>query len=58
MKKTRETLLKYKSALEEQGHPLASDIQKYSHGARCTFPDFDCKSDCKFPEGKRLIRKI
>jgi len=58
MNQTRETLLKYKKALEEANHPLASDIEKYSHGARCTFPDFVCSSDCKFGEGKRLIRKI
>lgn len=55
---TRDTLLKYKKALEESGSPLAQDIQKYCHGARCTFPNFDCTSDCKFIEGKKLVRKI
>ena len=55
---TRATLLRYKKALEESGSPLAQDIQKYCHGARCTFPDFDCTSDCKFTEGKKLVRKI
>lgn len=58
MLQTRETLLKYKKALEESGSPLARDIEKYSHGARCTFPDFNCSSDCKFSEGKTLVRKI
>lgn len=58
MLQTRETLLKYKKALEESGNPLAKDIEKYSHGARCTFPDFNCPSDCKFGEGKTLVRKI
>ena len=58
MQQTRETLLKYKKALEEANHPLAEDIKKYSNGARCTFPDFDCTSDCKFSEGKTLGRKI
>lgn len=58
MLQTRETLLKYKKALEESNSPLAKDIEKYSHGARCTFPDFNCSSDCKFNEGKTLIRKI
>ena len=58
MKQTQATLLKYKKALEESGSPLASDIEKYSHGARCTFPDFKCTQDCKFPLGKRLERKI
>ena len=58
MYQTKETLLKYKKALEESNSPLAKDIIKYSHGARCTFPDFVCSSDCKFNEGKKLSRKI
>ena len=58
MLQTRETLLKYKKALEESNSPLSADIERYSHGARCTFPDFDCSSDCKFKEGKTLTRKI
>lgn len=58
MKQTRETLLKYKKYLEDSNNPLAGDIEKYCHGARCTFPDFSCSEDCKFSEGKRLIRKI
>lgn len=55
---TRETLLKYKKALEESNSPLAKDISKYVRGARCTFPDFECSNDCKFKEGKSLVRKI
>lgn len=58
MLQTRETLLKYKKHLEEINSPLVSDISKYSHGARCTFTDFDCTADCKFKEGKTLARKI
>ena len=55
---TKETLLRYKEALESSNSPLAKDIKKYSYGARCTFPDFNCSSDCKFNEGKSLTRKI
>lgn len=58
MLNTRQTLLKYRDALEEQYHYLAEDIQKYTRGARCTFPDFKCTEDCKFKEGKTLTRKI
>ncbi len=58
MLQTRKTLLNYKKALEESNSPLAQDIEKYSHGARCTFLDFHCTSDCKFKEGKTLTRKI
>ena len=55
---TRWTLWKMKAYLEETNHPLKDDIEKYTHGARCTFPDFDCSSDCKFKEGKTLSRRI
>lgn len=58
MQQTKETLSKYKNALEEKKYYLSDDILKYTHGARCTFPDFDCKNDCKFNEGKKLVRKI
>lgn len=52
MQQTRKTLVKYKKTLEESNSYLAKDIEKYSHGARCTFPDFNCSSYCKFVEGK------
>lgn len=58
MNQTRETLLKYKENLEKTNHCLSSDIEKYTRGARCTFFDFVCTSDCKFNEGKTLVRKI
>ena len=58
MMQTRLTLLKYKRVLEKKKSPLASDIVKYSRGARCTFPDFECSNDCKFNEGKKLTRRI
>ena len=58
MMQTRKTLLAYKKNLEENEHPLKDDIVKYTKGARCTFPDFTCTSDCKFKEGKTLKRKI
>ena len=58
MQQTKETLTKYHQALKESGSYLADDIEKYTHGARCTFPDFKCTSDCKFAEGKLLTRKI
>ena len=58
MYQTRQNLLKYQKALQETNHPLAKDIEKYSHGARCTFPDYNCPSDCQFKEGKNLTRRI
>ena len=58
MSQTKKTLLKYKDELENSNDYLFNDIKKYTNGARCTFPDFHCLSDCKFAEGKKLSRKI
>ena len=58
MNQTKQTLEKYKAALIASNNPLASDIEMYSHGARCTFPDYDCSSSCGFSEGIQLKRKI
>lgn len=58
MLQTKATLEKYKKELEQAGSPLAEDIKKYSKGARCTFPDFECTQKCNFKEGITLVRKI
>ena len=55
---TKDTLDKYYDALVEKNHPLAEEMKQYTRGARCTFPEFKCSSDCKFKEGKTLVRKI
>lgn len=52
---TEEILHKYSGSDDLD---IASDVQKYLHGARCTFPDFQCTMDCHFMEGKKLTRKI
>ena len=51
-------LHKYQEALENSDYYLKDDIKLYTKGARCTFPDFECTSDCNFKEGKKLVRKI
>ena len=58
MHQTRDTLLRYKKYLEEHNNALASDITKYSHGPRCTFPDYECQSDCKLGPVKKLDRRV
>ena len=58
MLKTKEILSRYKTQLENDDNYLKEDIKKYVNGARCTFPDFKCTSDCKNNDGKLLIRKI
>ena len=54
----KNTLLKYRSELAKRGSPLAKQLDPYNHGSRCTFPDYECHQDCKFKEGKMLVRKI
>ncbi len=58
MQQTRATLLKYMEELKKDNHPLKDDIIKYTHGARCTFPDYKCSCLCGFSEGIKLTRKI
>ncbi|UKI57905.1 MAG: hypothetical protein L6V81_11740 [Clostridium sp.] len=58
MRQTRDTLLKYRDALKESESPLYGDIEKYTHGARCTFPNYKCSKPCGFKEGITLTRKI
>ncbi len=58
MQQTRKTLLRYKEELEKSNHPLKDDIEMYSHGARCTFPDYKCPTPCGFSEGVKLTRII
>lgn len=58
MRQTLEILKKYQSSLEASNSPLKEDIKKYNKGARCTFSDYTCTSDCKFNEGKVLTRRI
>ena len=58
MLQTKKTLKSYQEALEIRNYHLAKDIVKYSHGARCTFPNYQCLAKCGFKEGIDLTRKI
>lgn len=58
MHQTRDTLARYKKYLEDHNNALASDIIKYSHGPRCTFPDYECPSVCKLGPVKKLDRRV
>lgn len=55
---TELTLQEYVKELKKNNHPKASFLEKYAHGARCTFPDYKCVSPCGFKEGINLTRKI
>lgn len=58
MRQTRKTLEEYYNNLSPNCSLTKDDIKPYLKGARCTFPDYNCNSDCKFKEGKTLKRKI
>ena len=55
---TLASLRKYAQALKESNSTLYPEIEEYTHGARCTFPDYKCPSDCKNKEAKILTLKI
>ena len=52
------TLKEYYKELKANNHPRAEEVEKYTHGSRCTFPDYKCTNPCKFPEGVTGERKI
>ncbi|MBR1413157.1 MAG: FAD-dependent thymidylate synthase [Bacilli bacterium] len=58
MNQTRDTMMKYRDYTEAEHNPLYQELEKYSHGARCTFPDYKCSNDCHNLEGKKLTRRI
>lgn len=55
---TTDTLNRYVAELKRKGHPQAEMLEKYTHGSRCTFPDYKCSSPCGFKEGVTGERKI
>ncbi len=58
MKQSSATLKKMAEELKIKNHPRAKEIEMYTKGARCTFPDYTCLSQCGFNEGVTLKRRI
>lgn len=55
---TRLILKQYVEALKAKNHHRAEELEQYTKGSRCTFPDYKCPSPCGFKEGideSRLI---
>jgi hypothetical protein len=50
-KQTNDTLKKYVAELQARNHARAEELNKYTKGARCTFPDYKCPKPCGFKEG-------
>lgn len=55
---TNVTLDKYVRALRLKNHARAEEMMEYTHGSRCTFPDFKCTSPCGFALGITEKRDI
>ena len=54
--KSKELLERY---IKETPDPeIAKYLESYNHGSRCTFPDFNCKSNCGFVDGIKGEREI
>ncbi|MFV0275417.1 MAG: hypothetical protein ACK5HL_04195 [Bacilli bacterium] len=49
---------KYKGSFAKYNHYLKDDINNYTKDARCTYPNYNCLSDCGFNKGKTLKRTI
>jgi len=54
--KTKELLARYIKETNDQ--EIANMLKAYSHGSRCTFPDFECKAKCGFADGIKGEREI
>ena len=55
---TNDILKKYAYALRLKVHPRAEEILNYTHGSRCTFPDYKCPAPCGFALGINETRQI
>ena len=55
---TKDIINDYANALIKKNHPLATNINSYLKGARCTFPCYKCNAPCNFAEGIKLTRLI
>ena len=55
---TTEILARYYARLQSSQHPRANELEQYTKGARCTFPDYSCPEPCRFPEGITMLRKV
>ena len=55
---TTATGKKMQQALAKQDHPAAAELEPYTHGSRCTFPDFHCEKPCGFKDGVTGERTI
>ena len=57
-KQANDTLHKYVAELKAKNHPRAEELEKYTRGARCTFPDYKCPSPCAWKDGIDESRMI
>jgi len=51
-------LKQYVEALKTKNHPRAEELEQYTKGSRCTFPDYKCVNPCGFIEGINGTRLI
>ena len=57
-RQTKEILNEYLATVKVTDSDLYEEMEPYSHGARCTFPDYECPQPCGFNEGITLKRRI
>ena len=57
-RQTKEILNEYLATVKVTDSDLYEEMEPYSHGARCTFSDYECPQPCGFNEGITLKRRI
>ena len=55
---SNQTLNKYVNVLKSKKHPMASQLEDYTKGSRCTFKDYKCTAPCGFKDGINETRII
>lgn len=57
-KQSDNLLRKYLWVLQQKNHPKAIELEQYTKGSRCTFPNYKCASPCGFKQGVNSTRNI
>ena len=58
MNSTRQTLEEYLINIPFSSHEVYSELEKYSHGPKCSFPHAKCTDPCPFRKELGIARKV
>ncbi len=55
---TRQLIKDYVEGLKQSNHPRAEELEQYTKGSRCTYPDYTCSGPCGIKEGITGIDRL